>query len=35
MVTTVSAMVEFGLGILVLLSAGIFLAHLVAAYRAE
>jgi hypothetical protein len=35
MATTVSAMVEFGLGILVLLSAGIFLAHLVAAYRAD
>jgi hypothetical protein len=31
----VSAMVEFGVGIFVLLSAGIFLAHAVAAYRAE
>jgi hypothetical protein len=34
-VTTVSAMDEFGFGILVLLSAGIFLAHVVAAYRAD
>ena len=32
---TVNLMVEFGAGVLVLLSAGIFLAHAVAAYRAE
>jgi hypothetical protein len=32
---TVSLMVEFGAGVLVLLSAGIFLAHAVAAYRTE
>jgi hypothetical protein len=32
---TVSLMVEFGAGVLVLLSAGIFLAHTVAAYRTE
>jgi hypothetical protein len=31
----VSSMIEFGTGILVLLSAGIFVAHAVAAYRAE
>ena len=31
----VSSMVAFGVGILVLLSAGIFLAHVIAAYRAE
>jgi hypothetical protein len=31
----VSSMVAFGAGILVLLSAGIFLAHVIAAYRAE
>jgi len=31
----VSSMVEFGVAILVLLSAGIFLAHAVGAYRSE
>jgi hypothetical protein len=31
----VSSMIAFGAGILVMLSAGIFLAHAVAAYRAQ
>jgi hypothetical protein len=31
----VSSMVEFGVGVLVLLSAGIFLAHALAAFRAR
>jgi hypothetical protein len=31
----VTSMVEFGVAIFVLLSAGIFLAHMIAAYRAQ